>query len=77
MLFNYRKYSLGGAYRKISMLPSNMSWKISQYDDATLPLVASDIELIEKKEILQCKGEILHLSDGGSCYYTFDVQMGN
>jgi hypothetical protein len=53
---NCRKYSLGGAYRKISMLPSHVSWKIAQYDDATLPLVASDIELIEKKEIISCKG---------------------
>ena len=53
---NCRKYSLGGAYRKISMLPTNVSWKIALYDDATLPLVASDIELIEKKEIVQCKG---------------------
>lgn len=58
MVFNFRKYSLGGAYRKISMLPTNVSWKIVQYDDATLPLVASDIELIEKKEIVHCKGAI-------------------
>ncbi|XP_059473464.1 pseudouridylate synthase 7 homolog [Neocloeon triangulifer] len=48
---NVRKYSLGGAYRKMSILPTNVSWKIQHYDDVTEPLVLSDLDLIEKKEV--------------------------
>jgi tRNA pseudouridine13 synthase len=51
-----RKYSLGGAYRKISILPSKVNWKITFYDDETQPLVLSDIDVVEKKEVVYLKG---------------------
>ncbi|XP_065332420.1 pseudouridylate synthase 7 homolog isoform X1 [Cloeon dipterum] len=51
---NVRKYSMGGAYRKVACLPKNVSWKVVQYDNVAEPLVLSDLDILDKKEIVKC-----------------------
>lgn len=44
MLCYSRKYSLGGAYRKILQIPSNLSWKIMHYKERHSDLIMCDLE---------------------------------
>lgn len=45
----YRKYSLGGAYRKILQIPLDLSWKIMRYKAKHDDLISSDID--EMKQV--------------------------
>lgn len=45
----FRKYTLGGTYRKIAVVPSKVSWQVVRYSDATKPLIHSDMDIIQKK----------------------------
>lgn len=42
--FHFRKYTLGGSYRKIIQVPLNLTWKIIHYNEPNEDLVASDID---------------------------------
>uniref|UniRef100_T1IV34 ENTH domain-containing protein n=1 Tax=Strigamia maritima TaxID=126957 RepID=T1IV34_STRMM len=44
---NVRAYALHGGYRKLVVLPGNMSSTIRKYDDSTIPLVFSDLEILK------------------------------
>lgn len=48
-LFNFRKYSLGGAYRRILQIPSNLSWNIMHYSEKHSNLIMSDIDEMRMK----------------------------
>lgn len=43
-----KKYSLGGAYRKILEIPSNLSWKIMHYTEKHSDLIMCDIDEMRK-----------------------------
>lgn len=45
---NFRKYSLGGAYRKILEIPSNVSSKIVHYKEKHSDLIKCDIDEMRK-----------------------------
>ncbi|KAK7116888.1 hypothetical protein R3I94_023281, partial [Phoxinus phoxinus] len=47
MRHKVRDYSLAGAYRKLLIRPSDVSWELIQYDDPRVPLVLSDVEKLE------------------------------
>ncbi len=38
----YREYSLGGSYRKIMHLPSELSWSLLRYTDPDIALAQAD-----------------------------------
>ncbi|KAK1127843.1 hypothetical protein K0M31_003334 [Melipona bicolor] len=43
-----KKYNLGGAYRKILQIPSNLSWNFIRYSHKYSDLITSDINEMEK-----------------------------
>ncbi|XP_074532830.1 pseudouridylate synthase 7 homolog isoform X2 [Halichoeres trimaculatus] len=49
MRHKVKDYSLAGAYRRIIIRPSDVSWEVIQYDDPRISLVHSDYEILEKK----------------------------
>nr|XP_033325062.1 pseudouridylate synthase 7 homolog [Megalopta genalis]XP_033325063.1 pseudouridylate synthase 7 homolog [Megalopta genalis] len=44
-----KKYSLGGAYRKILEIPTNLSWKIMHYKEKHSDLILCDIDEMRKQ----------------------------
>lgn len=51
----FRKYSLGGSYRKILGIPTNFSWKIVHYNEKHDDLILSDIDEMRKRASLMDK----------------------
>ncbi|XP_056273537.1 pseudouridylate synthase 7 homolog [Pseudoliparis swirei] len=49
MRHKVRDYSLAGAYRRILIRPTDVSWEVIQYDDPRISLVHSDVEILENK----------------------------
>ncbi|KAB5565785.1 hypothetical protein PHYPO_G00245480 [Pangasianodon hypophthalmus] len=49
MRHKVRDYSLAGAYRRILICPSDVSWELIHYDDPRVPLVHTDVEKLENK----------------------------
>ncbi|XP_047453414.1 pseudouridylate synthase 7 homolog isoform X2 [Mugil cephalus] len=49
MRHKVKDYSLAGAYRRIIIRPSDVSWEVIQYDDPRISLVHSDFEKLENK----------------------------
>ncbi|XP_054475868.1 pseudouridylate synthase 7 homolog [Anoplopoma fimbria] len=49
MRHKVKDYSLAGAYRRILIRPSDVSWEVIQYDDPKISLVHSDFEKLENK----------------------------
>ncbi|XP_031725090.1 pseudouridylate synthase 7 homolog isoform X2 [Anarrhichthys ocellatus] len=49
MRHKVKDYSLAGAYRRILIRPSDVSWEVIQYDDPRISLVHSDFEKMENK----------------------------
>ncbi|XP_068170213.1 pseudouridylate synthase 7 homolog [Antennarius striatus] len=49
MRHKVKDYSLAGAYRRIVIKPSDVSWEVIRYDDPRISLVHSDFEKMEKK----------------------------
>ncbi|XP_066523202.1 pseudouridylate synthase 7 homolog isoform X2 [Hoplias malabaricus] len=49
MKHKVRDYSLAGAYRRILIRPSDVSWEVIQYDDPRVPLIYTDVEKLENK----------------------------
>ncbi|GAB1604999.1 pseudouridylate synthase 7 homolog [Argonauta hians] len=47
MRHSNKDYSLPGAYRKMVILSTDVSWKIYRYNDMTIPLSYSDYELLD------------------------------
>lgn len=49
MRHKIKDYSLAGAYRRIIIRPTDVSWEVIQYDNPRLPLVHLDVEKLENK----------------------------
>uniref|UniRef100_A0A3Q1IZN8 Pseudouridylate synthase 7 homolog n=1 Tax=Anabas testudineus TaxID=64144 RepID=A0A3Q1IZN8_ANATE len=49
MRHKVKDYSLAGAYRRVIIRPSDVSWEVIQYDDPRISLVHSDFEKLESK----------------------------
>ncbi|XP_034735894.1 pseudouridylate synthase 7 homolog isoform X1 [Etheostoma cragini] len=49
MRHKVKDYSLAGAYRRIIIRPSDVSWEVIKYDDPRVSLVHSDLEKLENK----------------------------
>ncbi|XP_075996852.1 pseudouridylate synthase 7 homolog [Genypterus blacodes] len=49
MRHRVKDYSLAGAYRRILIRPSDVSWEVIQYDDPKISLVHSDVEKLDNK----------------------------
>ncbi|XP_057693822.1 pseudouridylate synthase 7 homolog isoform X2 [Corythoichthys intestinalis] len=49
MRHKIKDYSLAGAYRRVLIRPTDVSWEVIQYDDPKLSLVHTDFEKIENK----------------------------
>ncbi|CDQ75881.1 unnamed protein product [Oncorhynchus mykiss] len=47
MRHRVRDYSLAGAYRRILIKPSDVSWEVINYDDPRISLVHTDVEKLE------------------------------
>ncbi|KAK0045695.1 pseudouridylate synthase 7 [Biomphalaria pfeifferi] len=75
-----KDYSLPGAYRHVVVQPSLVSWSHQPYDDYTLPLVLSDLDLVKEVEPPQntsegkLKSVLLTLRLPTSCYATMALR---
>ncbi|KAF7391993.1 hypothetical protein HZH68_011536 [Vespula germanica] len=77
---NNKKYSLGGAYRKILQIPLDLSWKIMRYKAKHDDLISSDID--EMKQVTppkdnpdgEYKALIVEMSLGASTYATMALR---
>lgn len=49
MRHKVKDYSLAGAYRRVIIRPTDVSWQVTQYDDPRISLVHSDFEKLENK----------------------------
>uniref|UniRef100_H3DEW1 Pseudouridylate synthase 7 homolog n=1 Tax=Tetraodon nigroviridis TaxID=99883 RepID=H3DEW1_TETNG len=49
MKHKVKDYSLAGAYRRIVIRPTDVSWEVINYDDPRISLVHSDFEILENK----------------------------
>ncbi|CAN9498969.1 unnamed protein product [Ophioblennius macclurei] len=49
MRHKVKDYSLAGAYRRVLIRPTDVSWEVIQYDDPRLSLVHTDFEKLENK----------------------------
>ncbi|KAM4619370.1 LOW QUALITY PROTEIN: pseudouridylate synthase 7 homolog [Polymixia lowei] len=49
MRHKVKDYSLAGAYRRVIIRPSDVSWEVIQYDDPRISLVHTDVEKLEDK----------------------------
>ncbi|XP_058502592.1 pseudouridylate synthase 7 homolog isoform X2 [Solea solea] len=49
MRHKVKDYSLAGAYRRVVIRPSDVSWEVTQYDDPRISLVHTDFEKLENK----------------------------
>ena len=62
-MFCFRKYTLGGSYRKIVQVPIDLSWHMTHYNDKYDDLVASDIdEIRERQPIKISDGEVFSIN---------------
>lgn len=68
MRHKVKDYSLAGAYRRILIRPSDVSWSVIHYDDPRIPLVHTDVEKLENapapvfntgKELMNCTWVLL------------------
>ncbi|XP_060948687.1 pseudouridylate synthase 7 homolog isoform X1 [Limanda limanda] len=60
MRHKVKDYSLAGAYRRIIIRPSEVSWEVIQYDDPRISLVHTDFEKMENKPAPVFKTEGKH-----------------
>ncbi|KAM6937289.1 pseudouridylate synthase 7 homolog [Xenentodon cancila] len=49
MRHKVKDYSLAGAYRRVLIRPTNVSWEVIHYDDPRISLVHTDFEKLENK----------------------------
>lgn len=49
MRHKVRDYSLAGAYRRVVIRPSDVSWELIDYDDPRVSLVHTDVEKLENR----------------------------
>nr|XP_012149715.1 PREDICTED: pseudouridylate synthase 7 homolog [Megachile rotundata] len=75
-----KKYSLGGTYRKILQIPSNLSWKIMHYKEKHSDLIMCDIDEMRKSTPPkdepegQYKALIIEMSLKSSTYATMALR---
>ncbi|KAG7262319.1 hypothetical protein CRUP_036506, partial [Coryphaenoides rupestris] len=49
MRHKVKDYSLAGAYRRVVIRPTEVSWQVIRYDDPRIPLVHTDVDILEDK----------------------------
>ncbi|CAD6227705.1 GSCOCG00001385001-RA-CDS [Cotesia congregata] len=75
-----RRFSLGGAYRKIVQVPEGLSWRVVQYDDISCDLIRSDFDEMQDKELIiknsegKYKALVLEMSLKSSTYATMALR---
>lgn len=75
-----KDYSLPGAYRKVIIKPSNVSWQLYNYNDPTVSLVLSDYETLTGEKEVQSledgklKAIKLCITLPPSCYATMAIR---
>ncbi|XP_059153682.1 pseudouridylate synthase 7 homolog [Physella acuta] len=75
-----KDYSLPGAYRHVTLLPKNVTWSHHNYDDYTLPITLSDLDLIKEVQLPpsddkgSLKAVVLKLTLPSSCYATMALR---
>ncbi|XP_070557644.1 pseudouridylate synthase 7 homolog [Ptychodera flava] len=80
MKHDVRDYSLKGTYRKIVTMPTDCKWEIVRYDDLTVPLVLSDVDIIEGKRLQESpkdgkfKALKMEFTLPTSCYATMAIR---
>lgn len=62
LIVNSREFSMGGTYRRIMHLPSNMSYKMLRYDDPNFPLTETDEDRMFKRTLPEPPAEGVHLA---------------
>ncbi|XP_075455792.1 pseudouridylate synthase 7 homolog isoform X2 [Ascaphus truei] len=51
MRHKVKDYSLAGAYRKIVIRPQDVTWEVVAYEDTKIPLVETDLDKLEGKQL--------------------------
>lgn len=75
-----KDYSLPGAYRKVIIKPSDVSWQLYNYDDPTISLILSDYETLNGGKEVQSfddgkmKAIRLCITLPPSCYATMAIR---
>ncbi|XP_066588430.1 pseudouridylate synthase 7 homolog [Prorops nasuta] len=73
-----KKYSLGGGYRNILQLPTNLSWKTVHYKEEQQDLILSDIHEIRNLKLTESDGEfkalIIDITLNASTYATMALR---
>ncbi|BFZ08977.1 hypothetical protein BsWGS_12016 [Bradybaena similaris] len=75
-----KDYSLPGAYRHMTVCPSNVTWSHHRYDDCSLPLTLSDMDVIKEVTLPashnkgKFKAVILKMDLPSSCYATMALR---
>lgn len=46
-------FTVSGDYRKMLVLPGNISWKIVRYDNPNADLIASDLQKLKKQNTVE------------------------
>ncbi|KAI8929683.1 pseudouridine synthase [Entophlyctis helioformis] len=46
-----KEFSLTGSYRPVVSMPRNVSWRMLRYNDDHMPLVQTDLDIIERKPV--------------------------
>ncbi|KAH0563898.1 pseudouridylate synthase 7 homolog [Cotesia glomerata] len=75
-----KRFSLGGAYRKIVQVPEGLSWRVVQYDDISCDLIRSDFDEMQDKELIiknsegKYKALVLEMSLKSSTYATMALR---
>ncbi|XP_056137761.1 pseudouridylate synthase 7 homolog [Lampris incognitus] len=80
MWHKVKDYSLAGAYRRVLVRPSDVSWEVIQYDDPRIPLIHTDVEKLEDKPgpVFNKEGKYqalrMEFSLPPSCYATMAIR---
>ncbi|CAG5131183.1 unnamed protein product [Candidula unifasciata] len=75
-----KDYSLPGAYRQMTVCPTNVSWSHHRYDDCSLPLTLSDMDVIKEVTLPashnkgKFKAVVLKMNLPSSCYATMALR---
>ena len=68
-----KNYPIKGGYRKVLCRPENLSHKIILYDDETIPLIATDADILDGKKVAENKADGKHKA----LCMTFDLPSGS
>uniref|UniRef100_A0A8C4Q4J6 Pseudouridine synthase 7 n=1 Tax=Eptatretus burgeri TaxID=7764 RepID=A0A8C4Q4J6_EPTBU len=64
-----RDYALAGTYRSLIVRPTDVTWKITPYDDPNIPLMPTDVDIMEGRSIEPFPAGVLSPSPCHSVVY--------